>query len=242
MQFTSTGTVQTGANATAPAIRLEFWKNGVLVKVCPLNLTTAAVANKAWWARAEAQSDGTGWSGLLRLFVDGSNTPAQVVYQTNTTPAAGDTIDLRIGFQTATIASISQMGGTTKTGVGVQGPTGSSLTTVHQLAVSDMTQPLTISNGKAYFRAPVACSIIGIKLQLFSASSSGQVTADLLKNGASILSVKPTILANQKTSVTSGITPIFTNTTVAADDELSVFVTEPGTNAAGLIASIEVAL
>jgi hypothetical protein len=63
-----------------------------------------------------------------------------------------------------------------------------------------------------------------------------------LKNGASILSVKPTILANQKTSVTSGVTPIFTNTTVAADDELSIFVTDAGTGAVGLIASIEVAL
>lgn len=118
----------------------------------------------------------------------------------------------------------------------------SARTEVYQLAMSDLSTALTTGAGKAYFRAPKACTLVGIKLSLFTASSSGSVTIDLLKNGVSVLSTQPAVLATQKTSVTSGVTPVFSTTAVAADDELSLSITGAGTGAKGLIAAIEVAL
>lgn len=118
----------------------------------------------------------------------------------------------------------------------------SARTEVYQLAMSDLSTALTTGAGKAYFRAPKACTLVGIKLSLFTASSSGSVTVDLLKNGVSVLSTQPAVLATQKTSVTSGVTPVFSTTAVAADDELSLSITGAGTGAKGLIAAIEVAL
>lgn len=118
----------------------------------------------------------------------------------------------------------------------------SARTEVYQLAMSDLSTALTTGVGKAYFRAPKACTMVGIKLSLFTASSSGSVTVDLLKNGVSVLSTQPAVLATQKTSVTSGVTPVFSTTAVAADDELSLSITGAGTGAKGLIAAIEVAL
>ncbi|MDO9571188.1 MAG: hypothetical protein Q7J58_17700 [Hydrogenophaga sp.] len=111
-------------------------------------------------------------------------------------------------------------------------------TQVYQLAMSDLSTEITAGANKAYFRVPKAGTLAGVRLSLFGASTSGAVTVDLLKNGASVLSTKPSVLATHRSSTTSGITPVFSDSEVDEDDEITLSVLDSGSGATGLIATV----
>lgn len=95
MTFKALGSVSSGT--VAPVIHFGLWIGGVLVKVCPVNLPNTQ-QNRAWWARVDVGSDGVGVGAVLRLFVDGLNTPASVVYRSENVLDQGVPIEIKIGF------------------------------------------------------------------------------------------------------------------------------------------------
>lgn len=95
MTFKALGNVSPGT--ATPVIHFGLWIGGVLVKVCPVNLSNTQ-QNRAWWARVDVGSDGVGVGAVLRLFVDGINTPASVVYRSDSVLAQGVPIEIKIGF------------------------------------------------------------------------------------------------------------------------------------------------
>ena len=98
MTFKALGSVSPGV--ATPVIHFGLWIGGVLVKVCPVNLPNTQ-QNRAWWARVDVGSDGVGVGAVLRLFVDGLNTPASVVYRSENVLAQGVAIEIKIGFSAA---------------------------------------------------------------------------------------------------------------------------------------------
>jgi phage-related tail fiber protein len=100
------------------------------------------------------------------------------------------------------------------------------------VACSDETSILTVGT-KTVFRMPYAMGLTSVKASLTTAQTAGTIfTVDILKNGVSILSTKITIDNNEKTSVTAVTPPVLSNTSLAADDEISIAITQIGNGTA----------
>jgi hypothetical protein len=89
------------------------------------------------------------------------------------------------------------------------------------VALSDNTSTVTTGADKAFFRAPYALTIKDVRAAVLTASSSGVVTFNVLKNGVTIFSTKVTIDQSETTSVTG--TPYVLSTTTAASDDVFTF-------------------
>lgn len=107
-----------------------------------------------------------------------------------------------------------------------------------QMACSDLETPLQAAEAVNYVRAARAFQISDIRASLLNASASGAVQIDIRKNGSSILSSPLTIDQGNKTSVGSQAPVAISDSDVADDDELIVDISEPGTDASGLVITI----
>ena len=102
-------------------------------------------------------------------------------------------------------------------------------------AVSDESTPITTGVAKVIFRAPYAMTLYQIpRASLSVASTSGNPTVDINKNGTSIFSTLLTIDANETTSVTAATPAVLSTTTLADDDQISIDIDVAGTGATGL--------
>jgi hypothetical protein len=102
-------------------------------------------------------------------------------------------------------------------------------------AVSDESTPITTGVAKVIFRAPYAMTLYQIpRASLSVASTSGNPTVDINKNGNSIFSTLLTIDANETTSVTAATPAVLSTTTLADDDQISIDIDVAGTGATGL--------
>lgn len=98
-------------------------------------------------------------------------------------------------------------------------------------AISDETTALTTGT-KLTVRAPYAATIVGVRASLTTASASGTVTLDVLKNGSTIFSTKLTMASGATTTV--GQTAYVLSSTTFADDDIIAFAIDgAGTTAAG---------
>lgn len=122
-----------------------------------------------------------------------------------------------------------------RSGEWVQEPKGKGTPIEIQLSVSDLANNLASGTNKAYVRAPCAFTILELRTSLLTASSSGLVTVDVNRNGATILSTKLSIDATEKTSLTAATPYVLTNDDVANDDEITVDIDAAGAGAKGLI-------
>ena len=106
-----------------------------------------------------------------------------------------------------------------------------------QVACSDLISALTILTNVGYFYVAQnsGFTLAGIEATLLTASSSGIVTVDINKNGATILSTKLTIDVGEKTSTTAAIPAVITDTAINAGDLISIDIDVAGTGAKGLI-------
>lgn len=102
------------------------------------------------------------------------------------------------------------------------------------VACSDETTNISVANGVYTFRVNRATTLSSVKASLNVASSSGNVTVDVLKNGVSILSTTITIEQNETTSLDATTQPVLSTTALAADDIISINITGAGTGAKGL--------
>jgi parallel beta-helix repeat protein len=116
--------------------------------------------------------------------------------------------------------------------VGTFGPnTGEAVVGV---ALSDETTTITTGTAKATIRAPYAFALLSVRATLSTVSSSGVVTVDVNDGGATMLSTKLTVDANEKTSTTAATPAVLSDTTVANDAELTFDIDTAGTGAKGL--------
>jgi hypothetical protein len=103
------------------------------------------------------------------------------------------------------------------------------------IALSDETTTITTGVSKITFRAPFDMTLTQIpRASLSIASSSGNPTVDIDKNGVSIFSTLLSIDANEKTSTNSSAPAVLSTSTFADDDEITMDITTAGTGAKGL--------
>lgn len=101
------------------------------------------------------------------------------------------------------------------------------------VACSDETTQLSAGIGKVTFRMPYAMTLSGVKGSLTSAQTAGTIfTADVNKNGVSILSTKLTIDNNEKTSKTAATPLVISDTALAEDDEITIDIDQIGNSTA----------
>jgi len=106
------------------------------------------------------------------------------------------------------------------------------------VALSDETTAITTGTAKATIRMPYACKLTSRlpRISVNTASSSGLPTVDINKSGATILTNKLTIDANEKTSTTAttACSLVNTPTTFTDDEEVTFDIDVAGTGAKGL--------
>lgn len=170
-----------------------------------------------------------------------------VSFMSNGTVRLKDTTDIMTnsgspeGVQTSRVGSIyMRMDGTTgtalylkETGTGNTGWVPISSNRVWQGKIAGEADTLT-TGVKLTFRMPYACTITGVKGAVNTASSSGNVTIDILEAGTSIMTTnKITIEATETTSLDATQQPVITDNSIAADALMTIDVTAAGTNAIG---------
>jgi hypothetical protein len=91
---------------------------------------------------------------------------------------------------------------------------------------------VTVTTHGVPWRVEKAGTLLSIRLVLGTVAVSGSACqVDLLKNGSSVLSTKPSITVGQDINTN---TPVFSNTALAADDRLKPSITQ-GSDGAGLL-------
>ncbi|HEY3530395.1 MAG TPA: hypothetical protein VGK78_14710 [Nocardioides sp.] len=99
-------------------------------------------------------------------------------------------------------------------------------------ALGDESTAITTGT-KVTARIPFAFAIAEIRASLTTASSSGNPTFDVKKNGTSVFSTLLSIDATEKTSKTATTAAVLSTTGLSDDDELTFSVSTAGTGAAG---------
>lgn len=104
------------------------------------------------------------------------------------------------------------------------------------MSLTDETSTVTALPSVFKFRAPADLTLKSVRLSLSTASLSGYLEVDIKKNGVSIFSTLPRIDVNEKTSVTAAVAYVLASspTVFSADDEITVGITQAGTDAVGL--------
>lgn len=106
------------------------------------------------------------------------------------------------------------------------------------VVVTDQTNVFTTGTGKLTFRMPYAFTLTGIKASVKTASSSGLITVNVKENGSSIFSTKLTINSGAKTSVGATTPAVISDSSLAADAEMTIDIDGAGTNAVGLVVTL----
>jgi len=101
------------------------------------------------------------------------------------------------------------------------------------LAASDETSNLTTGTAKITFRAPRAMTLVGIRANVNTAPVGSTIIVDVNEDGASIFSTCLSIDASEKTSVTAAVPPVFSDTAIANDAEITVDIDQIGSSTAG---------
>lgn len=113
----------------------------------------------------------------------------------------------------------------------VQQPSGGGSSTSQAIVVacSDETTPLTAGTNKVTFRMPYGMTGVTVKASLTGAQSSGSLlTVDVNESGTSILSTKLTFDNTEKTTVTAATPPVVSDSTLAADAEITIDIDRVG--------------
>lgn len=99
------------------------------------------------------------------------------------------------------------------------------------VACSDENSVLTVGTNKVKFRNPYAgvYTVTAVKASLSTAQASGSIfTVDINEAGSTILSTKITIDNTETTSTTAATAPVISDSSIAADAELSIDIDQVG--------------
>lgn len=101
------------------------------------------------------------------------------------------------------------------------------------IACSAETGALTAGAAKVTFRMPFAMTGVTVKASLTIAQSAGSIfTVDINEGGVSILSTKLTIDNGEKTTATAATPAVVSDTSLAADAEITVDIDQVGDGSA----------
>lgn len=102
------------------------------------------------------------------------------------------------------------------------------------VACSDETTALTPGTAKVTFRMPYAFTLSSIKASVTTAPTGGTLlTVDVNENGTTILSTKLTFDASEKTTVTAATPAVISDSSLAADAEITIDIDAVGSTIAG---------
>lgn len=101
------------------------------------------------------------------------------------------------------------------------------------IAVSDETSNLSVGINKITFRMPYALTLTGIRASVNTAPVGSILIVDVNQNGASILGVKLSIDATEKTSVTAATPATITTSALLDDAEITIDIDQVGATTAG---------
>jgi hypothetical protein len=101
------------------------------------------------------------------------------------------------------------------------------------LACSDETTDLATGTAKVTFRMPWAATLTGVRLNVNTAPTGSALIVDVNEGGASVFGTLPQIDDGDTTSVGSVVAPVISDSTLAADAEITVDIDQVGSSAAG---------
>jgi len=110
------------------------------------------------------------------------------------------------------------------------------------IACSDMTTAITAGAAKAYWVAPWACTLVGVKATLATAGT-GLTTIDINEGagaGTTMLSTKLTIDSTETDSATAATAAAISDNAIAANGRVTIDFDAVGTGAAGVIVYLTV--
>ena len=130
------------------------------------------------------------------------------------------------------------------TGIGITVNDGSDTITIAQtmvgspfvmvVAVSDETTALTTGTAKVTFRMPAKVTLTDLKASVTTAPTGGTLlTVDVNEAGASIISTKLTFDASSKTTVGAATPRVISDSSLAADAEMTIDIDAVGSTIAG---------
>jgi hypothetical protein len=100
-------------------------------------------------------------------------------------------------------------------------------------AASNEDDNLTTGTAKITFRAPHQMTLVGIRASVNTAPVGSTIIVDVNEAGTSIFSTRLSIDASEKTSVTAAVPPVFSDTAIANDAEITVDIDQVGSSTAG---------
>ena len=110
---------------------------------------------------------------------------------------------------------------------------GSALLQHVSFAASDETTALTVGTAKITFRMPFAITVSEISFSVKTAATGAMLTVDVLKNGVTVFSTVPTFDLGEKTTATATTPAVISDSAFAADDEITIDITQVGSTVAG---------
>lgn len=101
------------------------------------------------------------------------------------------------------------------------------------LACSDETTDLATGTARVTFRMPWAATLTAVRLSVNTAPTGSALIADVNEAGVSVFSTRPQIDAGARTSVGSSVTPVISDSALAADAEITVDIDQVGSTIKG---------
>jgi len=105
------------------------------------------------------------------------------------------------------------------------------------VAVSDETTDLTTGTAKVTFRMPYGFELLagtnGVRANVNTAPVGSTIIVDINEAGGTILSTKLTIDASETTSQSAATPPVISDTTLAADAEITIDIDQVGSSTTG---------
>jgi len=101
------------------------------------------------------------------------------------------------------------------------------------LACSDETTDLADGIARVTFRMPWAATLTGVRLNVNTAPTGSALIVDVNEAGVSVFSTRPQIDISAKTSVGSSVTPVISDSALAADAEITVDIDQVGSTIKG---------
>lgn len=101
------------------------------------------------------------------------------------------------------------------------------------LACSDETTDLATGTARVTFRMPWAATLTAVRLSVNTAPTGSALIADVNEGGVSVFSTRPQIDINTRTSVGSAVTPVISDSSLAADAEITVDIDQVGSTIRG---------
>lgn len=111
------------------------------------------------------------------------------------------------------------------------------------VALSDQTTALTTGTGKATLYLPAAATVNAVRMYVATAATGGTLlTVDINEAGTTILSTKLTTDASEKTSGTAATAAVISDSSIAANAEITFDIDAVGSTiaGAGLVACLQV--